>query len=229
LKRVRDALLEVAGPVLPVALLVVLVQLVVVDVSGRLFARFLIGVVLVIVGLFLFLTGVTLGLLPVGRYIGSHLHERVGPWLLGVVVFFIGFGATVAEPDVRVLSGVVESILGGWLDALFLIVLIAVGLGLALAAAVLRPLLGVRLAVMLGVGYAFVLAVFPFVSPSYVALALDSGATTTGPLTVPLVMAIGLGASRAIAGSGSLGDGFGLVGMASLGPVVLLVIVGLFA
>lgn len=228
MRKLREAFLEVAGPILPVALLVVFLQLAVVDVSGRLFARFLIGVVLVVVGLFLFLTGVNMGLIPVGEYIGAHLPERVKPWVLVVVVFMVGLVSTIAEPDVRVLSSVIESVTSGWPDAFALILIIGLGLGLALAVAVVRAILGVRLAVVLGVGYALVLALFPFVSPTFVAIALDSGATTTGPLTVPLIMAIGLGASRAIVGRSSLADGFGLIGVASLGPVILLVLVGLF-
>jgi len=70
---------------------------------------------------------------------------------------------------------------------------------------------------------------FPFVSPEFIAISLDSGATTTGPLTVPLIMAIGLGVARTIGRRSSLEDGFGLIGIASLGPVILLAIIGLFA
>jgi len=100
---------------------------------------------------------------------------------------------------------------------------------LALAGAVLRQILGTRMALIFGVGYAIVLALFPFVDPEFIAIALDSGATTTGPLTVPLIMAIGLGVARTVTRGSSLQDGFGLVGIASLGPVLVLTIVGLFA
>lgn len=228
-RRLREAFFEVAGPVLPVALLVVFLQLVVVRVPSHLFARFGIGVALVIVGLFLFLVGVRLGLIPVGEYVGAHLPERVPPWLLVVVVLILGFVATVAEPDVRVLSDVVDSVSGGWLTSSVLVLVIGVGLGLALAGAVLRQILGTRMALIFGVGYAIVLALFPFVDPEFIAIALDSGATTTGPLTVPLIMAIGLGVARTVAKRNSLEDGFGLVGIASLGPVFVLTIIGLFA
>lgn len=228
-KRLREAFFEVAGPVLPVALLVVFLQLVVVRVPWDLFARFGIGVVLVVVGLFLFLVGVRMGLIPLGEHIGGHLPARVRPWLLVAVVFVLGFVATVAEPDVRVLSGVIGEVSGGWLSNTVLIAIIGVGLGLALAGAVLRQVLGIRMAFVLGGGYVLVLAIFPFVTQKYIAVALDSGATTTGPLTVPLIMAIGLGVAATVAGKRSLEDSFGLIGIASLGPVVLLTIIGLFA
>ncbi|NLV71784.1 MAG: DUF1538 domain-containing protein [Actinobacteria bacterium] len=228
-RRLREAFFEVAGPVLPVALLVVFLQLVVVRVPSHLFARFGIGVALVIVGLFLFLVGVRLGLIPVGEYVGAHLPERVPPWLLVVVVLILGFVATVAEPDVRVLSGVVDSVTGGWLTSSILVLIIGAGLGFALAVAVLRQIIGTRIGLIFGVGYVVVLALFPFVSPEFIAISLDSGATTTGPLTVPLIMAIGLGVARTIGRRSSLEDGFGLIGIASLGPVILLAIIGLFA
>lgn len=228
-RKLREAFFEVVGPVLPVALVVVFLQLVVVRVPSHLFARFGIGVVLVIVGLFLFLVGVRMGLIPVGEYVGAHLPERVPPWLLVGVVLVLGFVATIAEPDVRVLSDVIGSVSSGWLGAYALILVIGAGLGLALAGAVVRQVLGIRIGLILGIGYAFVLALFPFVSEEFIAVSLDSGATTTGPLTVPLIMAIGLGVARTVARRNSLEDGFGLIGIASLGPVVVLTIIGLFA
>ena len=228
-KRLREAFAEVAGPVLPVALLVVLLQLLVVKVPNHLFARFGIRVVLVVVGLFLFLVGVRTGLIPVGEHVGSHLPERVRPWLLAGVVFVLGFVATIAEPDVRVLSDVIDSVSSGRLSRSVLILIIAGGLGLALAGAVVRQIIGARMAVVFGIGYALVLGLFPFVSQEFIAISLDSGATTTGPLTVPLIMALGLGVARTIVGRTALEDGFGLIGIASLGPVLLLTIIGLLA
>ncbi len=228
-RKIRDAFLEVAGPVIPVALLVAFLQLVVVRVPWELFARFGIGVVLVIVGLFLFLVGVRLGLIPVGEYVGAHLPERVPAWLLVGVVLIIGFVATIAEPDVRVLSDVIDSVSSGRLTSSVLVLIIGVGLGFTLALAVLRQVTGVPIALVLGVGWAIVLALFLFVAPEFVAISLDSGWSTTGPLTVPLIMAIGLGVAHTVGKASSLGDGFGLIGIASLGPVLVLAIIGLFA
>ncbi len=228
-RKIREAFLEVAGPVIPVALLVAFLQLVVVRVPWELFARFGIGVVLVIVGLFLFLVGVRLGLIPVGGYVGAHLPERVPAWLLVGVVLIIGFVATIAEPDVRVLSEVIDSVSSGRLTSSVLVLIIGVGLGFTLALAVLRQVTGVPIALVLGVGWAIVLALFLFVAPEFVAISLDSGWSTTGPLTVPLIMAIGLGVAHTVGKASSLGDGFGLIGIASLGPVLVLAIIGLFA
>ncbi len=229
MKKLRESFFEVAGPVLPVAILIVVLQLLAVKAPGHLFTRFGIGVALVIAGLFLFLLGVRMGLLPVGEYVGSHLPERVKPWLLAVVVFLMGTVATIAEPDVRVLAAVIADVTGGSMGGTTLILVIGAGLGFALALAVIRQIAGIRLALIFGVGYSLVLALFPFISPTLVAVSLDSGATTTGPLTVPLIMAIGLGVARTLVGRIGIEDGFGLVGIASLGPVVLLVLVGLFA
>lgn len=228
-RRIREAFLEVVGPVLPVTALVVFLQLAVVRVSAALFLRFGIGVVLIIVGLFLFLLGVRIGLIPLGEHIGSHLPERVGPWLLAGLTLVLGFAATIAEPDVRVLSGVVGDVTEGRLQDTVLIVIIAAGLGLALTGAVVRQIVQARVAVVLGGAYAVALAVMPFVPQQYIAIALDSGATTTGPLTVPIIMALGLGVARTLVGRNTLEEGFGLIGIASVGPVLVLLIIGLFA
>lgn len=228
MKKLRESFFEVAGPVLPVAILIVILQLLAVRAPGHIFARFGIGVALVVVGLFFFLLGVRMGLLPVGEYIGSHLPERVKPWLLAVVVFLMGTVATIADPDVRVLAALITDVTEGSMGGTTLILVIGAGLGLALALAVIRQILGIRPALIFGVGYLLILALFPFVSPTTIAVSLDSGSTTTGPLVVPLIMAIGLGVARTLMGRGRIEDGFGLVGIASMGPAVLLILVSLF-
>ncbi|NLE11700.1 MAG: DUF1538 domain-containing protein [Actinobacteria bacterium] len=219
--------MEIAGPVLPVTLVVVFLQLTVVKAPAEVFARFGLGVAAVLVGLFLFLTGVNLGLLPVGEYIGSHLPARVRPWLMLVVVFFLGLVFTLAEPDVRVLALSVDQVTEGSIGSNIFLLVVSLGLALALAGGVYRQLVGIRMALVFGLGYGLVLMILPFVSPQYVALAFDSGSTTTGSLSVPLILALGLGVAR-VAGRASLEDGFGLVGLASLGPVFVLSIIGLF-
>jgi len=226
-RRVRAIFTEVAGPVLPVVLVVVILQLAVVRVPNEIFLRFGVGVVLVLVGLFLFLLGAQLGLIPVGEYVGSHLPGRVRPWTMLVVVLLMGFVFTLAEPDVRVLAGSVDDVTAGSIPGNLFLLLVSVGLALALAGGVLRQLVRVRLALIFGFGYGIALMMLPFVSPQYVALAFDSGSTTTGSLSVPLILALGVGVAR-VTGDSSIEAGFGLVGVASLGPVVLLSIVGLF-
>ncbi len=227
LRRVRAMFMEVAGPVLPVALVVVVLQLTVIKTPSELFVRFALGVVLVLAGLFLFMLGAQLGLIPVGEYVGSHLPARVRPWTMLVVVFLMGFVFTLAEPDVRVLAGSVDEVTEGSVPGNLFLLLISLGLALALAGGALRRLVRVRSALVFGLGYGVSLMMLPFVSPQYVALAFDSGSTTTGSLSVPLILALGVGVAR-VTGESSIEAGFGLVGIASLGPVVLLSILGLF-
>ena len=144
-----------------------------------------------------------------------------------VVVLLMGFVFTLAEPDVRVLAGSVDDVTAGSIPGNLFLLLVSVGLALALAGGVLRQLVRVRLALIFGFGYGIALMMLPFVSPQYVALAFDSGSTTTGSLSVPLILALGVGVAR-VTGDSSIEAAFGLVGVASLGPVVLLSIVGLF-
>lgn len=220
--------MEVAGPVLPVTLVVVVLQLTVVRAPAEVFARFGLGVVFVLVGLFLFLTGVNMGLLPLGAYVGSNLPSRLrSAWML-VVVFMLGFVFTLAEPDVRVLALSVEEVTGGSIGSNVFLVVVSVGLALALAGGVFRQLVRLRLALVFGIAYGLILAVLPFVAPAFVALAFDSGSTTTGSLSVPLILALGVGMAR-VTGASTVEAGFGLVGIASAGPVLLLTLAGLFA
>lgn len=229
MRRISRALAEVASPILPVAALITLLQLVVVRAPVYLFIRFAFGVVLVILGFSLFLLGVRVGLLRAGEHVGANLPARVRVWVLLVVVGVLGFVATIAEPDVRVLGRAVEEVSAGSLDANVFILVVSLALGVALAGAILRQMTNVRLAVVIGLGYGLVLAVLPFVSPNFLALAFDAGSTTTGSLSVPLILALGLGVARTVVGRNTLADGFGLVGLASLGPVVVLALMGLFA
>ena len=196
---IREAVSEVLQAVIPIILVIVILEVGVLRVSPSDLLQFLLGSGMVIFGIALFLAGVKAGLLPVGEAIGSELPARGSLVLVVLGAFLFGFLATIAEPDVRVLAGMVDTVSAGGAAGPWVIV-IGVGVGFFVAAAVLRIVLGVPIAYLFAAGYGTVLLLAPLTPPDFMAIAFDAGGVTTGPLTVPVIMALGVGVSAVLAG-----------------------------
>jgi hypothetical protein len=220
-------MLEVARAVAPLIIVLIIMQFTFVRAPADVFVRFLIGSVLAIFGITLFLLGIEAGILPAGKTVGAKLTERRSLWLIIAVAFLIGFSTTIAEPDVLVLSREAEIISAGAVPGPTLVYVIAIGLAFFAAMAMARIILGVRLAYLLTAGYLIVIFLSLFTPPGYVSLAFDSGSVTTGALTAPIVMALGIGLSSVLAGRSAISDGFGLLGFASIGPIIAVMIMGI--
>jgi hypothetical protein len=226
LKEMKDTFLEIFQAILPVILIIALLQATLIRMPAEAFTRFLIGGAMVTVGLFLFLTGVRIGLLPVGEAIGSSLVARGSVVILLGASFVLSFAVTVAEPDVRVLAYQVDLASQGRIGAGVLITAVALGVAVFVALALLRILLGVPMAYLLAAGYGVVLILTLFTPPHFVAISLDAGGVTTGPMAVPFILALGLGTTSVLGGKSALSDGFGLVGLASIGPIIGVMLLG---
>ena len=224
---------ETAFSVLPVMIVVLLLGLTIAPLHFGTMTRFMIGGLLVIFGLTLFLLGVDIGILPIGERSGAALTaKRSLPLLLGAT-FLIGFIVTVAEPDVQVLADQVRGVAPG-VSKWGLIFMIAVGVGLFVALGILRTILSIPLNILLTLSYTgvFLLA---FCAPAiFQGVAFDSGGATTGPMTVPFIMALGVGVAAVRSKSGKKGkiassgeDSFGLTGIASIGPVLAVIVYGI--
>ena len=207
---------ETAMSVFPRSALVAQLGLTDADLPSALVAWFLAGSVLVVIGLSLFLMGVDLGISRVGERCGAALTARKSAALMAAVAFAIGVVVTAAEPDIQVFGGQVagafSNIAKG--DVVFSI---SIGVGVFLSLGVLRTVLGVPLKAALLVFYATALAMLAFSPRAMAGVAFDSGGATTGPLTVPFILALGLGVSAVRA---DRDGGFGLTGIASAGPLV---------
>lgn len=223
----KDNLKEVILAVLPITVVVILLQIFLVSMPWFFFARFLIGAAMVLVGLLLFLQGVKIGLLPMGEAVGSELPKHGSMFFLLFFAFILGFVVTVAEPDVRVLAHQVDFASGGMVSSNVLILAVALGVAVFVALGMLRIVLRVPIAWLLAGGYLLILALSFFTPASFVPIAFDSGGVTTGPVTVPFILALGLGAVAVMGGRSSFSDGFGLVGLASIGPVISVMLLGM--
>ena len=206
--------------VLPIMAIVLILGLFVVPLDRLLLVRFVIGGILLIIGLTIFLLGVDLGIQPMGERCGAELTKKRNLTLLLTAAFFIGFIVTAAEPDIQVFGDQVKGIFS-FVNKIVITFVIAGGLGLLLMLGLLRNVLNFSLKITLSIAYIAVFIVCFFVPDSFIGIAFDSGGATTGPMTVPFIMALGLGVSTVRSDSG---NSFGLTGIASIGPVAAVLI-----
>lgn len=223
----KQQFLEVVKSIAPLIVVVCIFQFVVVKAPTSLFLQFLIGSVMALGGLMLFFTGIDIGILPMGRFIGAELPRRGSVVLILATAFLLGFATTAAEPDVLVLSKQVNQISQGAVPGTVVLYVMAVGVGLSVAVAMLRVLLGFSMRYLLTVAYSIVIILSFFTPPEFIPLAYDAGSATTGALTTPVVLSLAIGLSSVLAGRSTVSDGFGLLGFASIGPIIAMMLLGI--
>lgn len=220
---IREKMRESAVSVLPIVLIVVLLCLTVSPIPTGLMLSFLIGTLMIILGMGLFSLGAELSMTPIGNRIGTALTKtRKLPLILGVS-FALGFAVTIAEPDLQVLAATVPHI-----DSAVLLVTVGLGVGFFLSVCMLRILTGIKLRWLLILFYAAVFILAGFTDAGFLAVAFDSGGVTTGPMTVPFILALGVGISHIRSDKDAEADSFGLVALCSIGPIVAVMILGFF-
>ncbi|MDG6243820.1 MAG: DUF1538 domain-containing protein [Methanolobus sp.] len=224
----KETFTEVVQAVLPLTLAVLLIMFAIGMDSGM-FLSFISGSLMVIAGMVLFLMGVKLGMLPIGEAIGAELPKHNSVLFLVGVAFLLSFMATVAEPDVRVLSAMIDSVSDNGISRNALILSIAFGVGFFVSVSMLRIVYGVPIKYLLTAGYLIVIMLSFFTNPEYIAIAYDAGGVTTGPMTVPVILALGIGTVSVLGEKSELSEGFGLIGLASIGPIISVMLMGVLA
>ncbi len=228
LKLLKEAFSETSQAILPVSLLIIILQLLLAGIPLLSTLQFLIGMIMVIAGLFLFLTGVKVALLPMGEMVGAQLPKLGSVILVLIFAFVLGFAVTVAEPHVQVLGYQVDMVSGGQISPAFLLLMVALGVGFFIALAMLRLVLGFSYKALLTISHLLILILSFLTPPAYVPIAFDSGGVITGPLLVPFILALGIGTVSVLGGRSSLANSFGLLGLAAAGPVIALMLMGVF-
>jgi len=223
----RQRLPETLRAIAPLVGVVCVLQITLVQAPAAQFLQFLAGSFVAALGMLLLFAGIDLGVVPMGRFIGAELPRKGSRSLILAVAAAMGFATTVAEPDVLILGAQVEEASQGALSAEFLVYVIAGGVGLFAAAALLRIVYGVPITWLLAGAYALMLVLSLVAPERIVALAYDAGSVTTGVLTAPVLLALALGLSAVLARRSAALDGFGLLGFASAGPIVVLLVLGL--
>ncbi len=222
----KETFKEVIQAVVPLTTVVFLIMLVIgIDLDMSL--SFFTGALLVISGMVLFLMGVKLGMLPIGEAIGSELPKHNSLLFMVLMTFILSFMATIAEPDVRILSTMIDAVSDNSIPRNTLVISIAAGVGFFVSVSMLRIVYGTPIKYLLTVSYLILIVLSFFTKPGYLAIAYDAGGVTTGLMTVPLIMALGIGTISVLGGKSELSEGFGLIGMASIGPILSVMLLGI--
>ena len=217
-EKVREAL----AAVVPITVIVLILCFTAAPVPTDILLAFFIGAVMLILGMGLFTLGAETAMTPIGERVGAHMTKSRKLWVVVSVSFLIGVIITVSEPDLQVLAGQVPGI-----PNMVLVGAVAVGVGAFLVVALLRILFRVPLNGLLILSYlaAFILAAF--IPKDFLAIAFDSGGVTTGPMTVPFIMALGVGVASIRSDENAAQDSFGLVALCSVGPILAVLILSL--
>ncbi len=229
MQTVQETIWEVVYAIMPITILVLILQYTLIWLPFASVLQFLVGVLFVSVGFALFLIGVHIGLLPVGEMIGSSLPKTGKVWMILLFSFILGFAITVAEPDVHVLASYVDQASEGAIAKWTLILPVALGLGIFVALSMARIILNISIKWMLFAGYSlvFIIASTSMVSEEFIPISFDAGGVTTGPMAVPFILAFGVGVASVLRSDGKSADGFGLVALASIGPLLAVLILGI--
>ncbi len=219
----HDKLREALSATLPIVGIVYLLCFTIAPIPSSLLMTFTIGAALLIVGTALFSLGAETAMQPIGSKAGAEMTRSHRLWLVVLGSFVLGAIVTISEPDLQVLANQVPAIPNG-----VLIGVVAVGVGLFLVVAMLRILFAVRLSWLLIGCYALVFALAALAPQDFLAVSFDAGGVTTGPMTVPFIMALGIGVSSIRSDQRAEGDSFGLVALSSVGPILAVLLLGLF-
>lgn len=222
-KKLKEKVDESVRAVLPITVIVMLLSIFVVPMETGTIAMFLVGAFMLIIGMAFFQLGAEMSMTPLGEGVGFQIMKTKKLPVLILVCLLMGVIITIAEPDLQVLANQVPSIPNE-----VLIWTVAAGVGVFLVVAVLRIIFKLSLPILLCVLY-IALFILSFVAPGdFIAVAFDSGGVTTGPMTVPFIMAIGVGLSATRSDKNGSSDSFGLVSFCSIGPIVMVLLLGIF-
>ncbi|MDE6280728.1 MAG: DUF1538 domain-containing protein, partial [Oscillospiraceae bacterium] len=222
LPKLKAKLLEALSAVLPIVGIVVVLCFSVAPISPSILLCFLLGAAMIIVGVMFFTLGAEASMTPMGERVGTAVTRSRSLPVIIAMGFLLGFLITISEPDLQVLAGQVPAV-----PNMTLILAVAAGVGIFLVLALLRMLFAIPLPPMLVFFYIVVFVLALFVPRDFLAVAFDSGGVTTGPMTVPFIMALGVGISAIRNDRHAADDSFGLVALCSIGPILAVLILGM--
>ena len=218
----KEKLTETLKAVFPILAIVLILCFSIAPIPPSILMTFLVGAVLLIVGMLFFNVGVEMSMTPIGERVGSIMTKSKNVFIVILISFIMGFIITISEPDLQVLAEQVPSV-----PNLTLILAVALGVGGFLIVALLRMLFGIALGHLLIIFYGIAFALTLFVPGDFLAVAFDSGGVTTGPMTVPFIMSFGLGISAIRSDRHAEEDSFGLIALCSIGPILAVLILGM--
>ena len=221
-KSLQEKIRESLVSVLPITAIVLIISVTIAPLTPGTMIMFLFGAILLIFGMGLFTLGVDMSMIPMGDGIGVQVSKTRRIFLPLLVCFILGVVITIAEPDLQVLAEQLPSV-----PNMTLILAVAIGVGFFLVIAQVRMILNIPLSYTLLFFYAVVFILSFFVPDHFIPVAFDSGGVTTGPITVPFIMALGIGLAAMRSDKNSSNDSFGLIALCSIGPILAVMVLGI--
>lgn len=222
MKRIINAFTESISSILPIFIIVIILSISVASLDAWVLVMFLFGTILLILGMSFFTIGSEISMHSLGEGIGNHLGKSKKLLVPLIIFFILGVLITIAEPDLQVLAEQVPSI-----PNTMLIVFVAVGVGIFLVISMIRTKKGLKLRNLLMIFYALIIVLAFFAPKDFVPTAFDSGGVTTGPITVPFIMALGAGLASTSKSKNSKENSFGLIALCSIGPILSVLILSI--
>ena len=220
--KLQGKLKEAVVAVVPIIVIVLILSFSIAPLTPSIILSFLMGALMVIVGMMFFTLGAETSMTPIGEKVGAKMTQSKNIILIVSLAFLLGVMITISEPDLQVLASQVPSI-----PNMTLILAVALGVGVFLVVAILRILFGIPLAKLLVICYIAVFVLAFLVPADFRAMAFDSGGVTTGPMTVPFIMALGVGIAAIRNDKSAADDSFGLVALCSVGPILAVLLLGM--
>ena len=221
--KLQEKFKESVGSVLPITLIVLILSITLVPMDTGILLLFLAGSLFLIIGMGFFQLGAEMAMTPLGRNIGTQIIKTKRIWIIVTVCLIMGVIITIAEPDLQVLANQVASI-----PNKVLIYTIAAGVGIFLVMAFLRIYFKISLPIILTTLYVVVFVLSFFAPKDFIPVAFDSGGVTTGPMTVPFIMTLGVGLCAVRSDKESGNDSFGFISLCSVGPILMVLLLGIF-
>ena len=221
-----DVFLEVSIAMAPLIIVFLVFQAVSLKLPKKRLYIILRGMAMTLIGLTLFLHGVYIGFLPAGEKMGLVMGALSWNWVLIPIGFILGFVTILAEPTVKVLTYEVEKATGGSIPEKVMVVALALGVGLSVALTMARIIFDIPFWVFILPAYIIAVILMQFSRENFIGMAVDAGGVATGPMTVTFILAMALGVASAIEGRDPLTDGFGLVALVLIAPIISVLILG---
>ena len=225
-----DKFKEVFFAVLPITLIVLVLHFTVTPLETTFLIRFLLGALLIVLGLSIFLFGVDLGITSIGTLMGSNLTKTNRIWIICLAGLILGFFISIAEPDLHILAEQVSAVTSGLISKFSIVAIVSIGIAVMLSFGLIRIVYNIPLFKSLTVIYAIILVLALFTSSEFLAIAFDASGATTGAMTVPFILAMALGVSGPKKDSkASEKDSFGLVGIVSAGAIIAVMVMSILS
>jgi hypothetical protein len=219
---------EMLVALLPILSIFIIIQLTKYKVTAKRQKRILTGVLYCFIGLTIFLTGVNAGFMNMGRLVGFQIGVNGNVWIMIGISFLLGLFTVLAEPAVHSLTNQIEEVTSGYVHKRTVLIALTLGIGTAIALSAIRIIVsGLQLWHYLLPGYLISIGLMFFVDDLFVGIAFDSGGVASGPMTATFILAFAQGLAMAVDGADVLIDGFGIIAMVAMTPIITLQLLGL--